>query len=68
MSFAAAEENLNSPPGTGWTRRLYWPGLGEVPASELILRRLLPLAHEGLDLWGVDRVRTGCWGSSSGDA
>jgi hypothetical protein len=25
-----------------------------VPASELVLRRLLPLAHEGLDRWGID--------------
>jgi hypothetical protein len=24
-----------------------------VPATELILRRLLPMAHEGLERWGV---------------
>jgi hypothetical protein len=28
--------------------------MGEVPASELVLRRLLPMAHEGLAAWGVD--------------
>ena len=28
------------------------PGSGEVPATELVLRRLLPLAHEGLDRLG----------------
>jgi gamma-glutamyl:cysteine ligase YbdK (ATP-grasp superfamily) len=55
MSFAAAEDNLNSAARHGLDARLYWPGLGEVPAGELILRRLLPLAHEGLDKWGVDR-------------
>jgi hypothetical protein len=33
---------------------VFWPGLGEVPASELVLRRLLPLAHEGLERWEVD--------------
>jgi hypothetical protein len=33
---------------------MYWPGLGEVPAAELVLRRLLPLAHEGLRRTGVD--------------
>ena len=33
-----------------------WPGVGQVPATELVLRRLLPLAHEGLDAWGVDPV------------
>ena len=33
---------------------VYWPGIGEVPVTELVLRRLLPLAHEGLRAWGVD--------------
>ncbi|GAA4528137.1 glutamate--cysteine ligase [Nonomuraea ferruginea] len=54
MSFAAAEENLYNAARHGLEARLYWPGLGEVPADELILRRLLPMAYEGLDLWGVD--------------
>ena len=31
-----------------------WPGAGEVPATELVLRHLLPLAHQGLAAWGVD--------------
>ena len=35
-----------------------WPGFGELSADELTLRHLLPLAHEGLRLWGVsDAVR-----------
>jgi hypothetical protein len=25
-----------------------------VPAAELVLRRLLPMAHDGLERWGVD--------------
>ena len=54
MSFAAAEENLTSAARHGLDARLYWPGMGEVPAAELILRRLLPMAHEGLARWGVD--------------
>ncbi len=33
---------------------MYWPGFGEVPATELVLRRLLPIAKQGLDEWGVD--------------
>ena len=33
---------------------LYWPGFGTGPVSELVLRHLLPLAYQGLDLWGVD--------------
>ncbi|MFF5210813.1 glutamate--cysteine ligase [Streptosporangium sp. NPDC000396] len=54
MSFAAAEDNLHAAARHGLDARLYWPGLGEVNAAELILRKLLPLACEGLDLWGVN--------------
>jgi hypothetical protein len=53
-SFSAAEENFHAGARDGIDARLYWPGLGEVPAAELVLRRLLPLAHEGLDRWGLD--------------
>jgi hypothetical protein len=41
---------------SGLEARLYWPGLGEVPAAELTLRRLLTLAYEGLCRRGVDTV------------
>jgi gamma-glutamyl:cysteine ligase YbdK (ATP-grasp superfamily) len=54
MSFHAAEENLHSGARHGLDALLYWPGLGPVPAAELVLRRLLPMAHAGLDAWGVD--------------
>jgi hypothetical protein len=54
MSFSAAEENFHAGARDGIEARLYWPGIGEVPASELVLRRLLPMAYEGLDRWGVD--------------
>jgi hypothetical protein len=54
MSFSAAEENFHACAREGIGARVYWPGLGEVPAAELVLRRLLPMAHEGLDRWGVD--------------
>jgi len=53
MSFATAAENLYSAARDGIDANLYWPGAGEVPAAELVLRRLLPLAREGLDRWGV---------------
>jgi hypothetical protein len=33
--------------------RLYWPGLGEVTPDELVLRRLLPMADQGLSRWEV---------------
>jgi hypothetical protein len=54
MSFSAAEENFHSGARDGLDARVYWPGLGELPAAELVLRRLLPLADEGLSLWGID--------------
>ena len=54
MSFATAAENLHEAARLGMDARLYWPGLGEVPVAELVLRRLLPLAREGLSRWGVD--------------
>jgi gamma-glutamyl:cysteine ligase YbdK (ATP-grasp superfamily) len=53
MSFSAAEENFHTAARDGIGARVYWPGVGEVPATELVLRRLLPLAHDGLASWGV---------------
>jgi hypothetical protein len=53
MSFLAAEENFHAGARDGIDARLYWPGLGEVPAAELVVRRLLPLARDGLERWGV---------------
>jgi len=54
MSFAAAADNLAEGARHGIDAGLYWPGLGEVPVTELVLRHLLPLAFDGLELWGVD--------------
>jgi gamma-glutamyl:cysteine ligase YbdK (ATP-grasp superfamily) len=53
MSFSAAEENFHAGARDGLDALLYWPGLGEVPAAELVVRRLLPLAYEGLQRVGV---------------
>lgn len=54
MSFSAAEENFHAGARYGIDAMLYWPGIGPVPAAELVLRRLLPMAYAGLDTWGVD--------------
>jgi hypothetical protein len=54
MSFSAAEENFHAGARDGLDARVYWPGLGEVPVAELVVRRLLPIAARGLDEWGVD--------------
>jgi hypothetical protein len=54
MSFSAAEENFHAGARDGIEATVYWPGLGEVPVAELVLRRLLPVAAAGLDAWDVD--------------
>jgi len=56
MSFDAARANFTEGARHGMDARFYWPGLGAVPGDELILRRLLPLAEEGLALWGVSQT------------
>ena len=54
MSFAAAADNFDAGARHGIDAQVYWPGVGTVPVTELVLRRLLPLAHRGLTEWGVD--------------
>jgi gamma-glutamyl:cysteine ligase YbdK (ATP-grasp superfamily) len=54
MPFTAAAGNLRDAARYGLEARLFWPGLGEVPATELVLGHLLPLAREGLRRWDVD--------------
>ncbi len=77
LSFAAAEENLTAGAEHGIEAKQFWPGSGEVPATELVLRRLLPLAHQGLAQWGVDQplidrylgiVEQRCLGETNGAA
>ncbi len=54
MSFSAAEENFHVAARHGIGANLYWPGLGQVPATELVVRRLLPMARAGLEEWGAE--------------
>ena len=37
----------------GLDATLTWPGYDEVAVTDLVLRRLLPIAAAGLDQWGV---------------
>ncbi|HEX3005357.1 MAG TPA: glutamate--cysteine ligase, partial [Angustibacter sp.] len=53
MSFATAESNFIECARRGMSGMVYWPGFGEIPAEELVLRHLLPMAHEGLARWEV---------------
>ncbi len=55
MSFSAAEENFHVAARDGVEAEIYWPGVGRVRATELVLRRLLPMAYDGLAAWGVER-------------
>ena len=54
MSFSAAEENFHMAARQGIDANVYWPGVGQVPATELVVRRLLPMARLGLDAWEVE--------------
>jgi gamma-glutamyl:cysteine ligase YbdK (ATP-grasp superfamily) len=56
LSFATAADNLHAAARHGLDAHLYWPGLGEAPAAELVLRKLLPLAYDGLSRWGVSQA------------
>ncbi|HEY0814764.1 MAG TPA: glutamate--cysteine ligase [Pseudonocardia sp.] len=53
MSFEAAQENFTTAARHGLEGPLYWPGSGWIRPDELVLRRLLPEAAEGLARWGV---------------
>ncbi len=54
MSFEAAEENFTTAARHGLDGPLYWPGTGWIRPDELVLRKLLPQAADGLARWGVD--------------
>ncbi|MEV6342106.1 glutamate-cysteine ligase family protein [Actinoplanes sp. NPDC051851] len=54
LDFGAAAESFRDAARFGLDATVRWPGLGEVPVTELILSTLLPKAHAGLDAFGVD--------------
>ncbi|MDI3313485.1 MAG: glutamate--cysteine ligase [Mycobacterium sp.] len=53
MGFTAAYANFLESARRGLAARLYWPGLGQMAAKDLVLRQLLPMADDGLRRWGV---------------
>ncbi|MEE1619857.1 glutamate--cysteine ligase [Zafaria sp. Z1313] len=55
MAFTTASDNFHECARRGLDAHVYWPGIGDIPVSELIVRHLLPMAAEGLDDLGVDR-------------
>jgi hypothetical protein len=54
LTFSAAEENFHAAARRGIAASVYWPRVGEVRATDLVLERLLPKAYDGLDRFGVD--------------
>jgi hypothetical protein len=54
LTFSQAEENFHVSARDGLQASVYWPRLGELRATDLVLERLLPWAHDGLDRFGVD--------------
>jgi hypothetical protein len=59
MSFHAANDNFVAGIRDGIQADVYWPQAGQVKASELVLRKLLPLAAKGLQSWGVEDSESG---------
>jgi hypothetical protein len=58
MTFSQAEENFHAAARYGLEATVCWPGLNELPVTELVLDVLLPKAYDGLDRFGVDpRIR-----------
>jgi hypothetical protein len=53
MSFQAVQDNLYAAARLGMDSQLYWPDNGWIRPDELVLRKLLPLAHEGLRSCGM---------------
>jgi hypothetical protein len=59
MSFQAATDNFLAGVRRGIDADVYWPRVGQVPVTELVIRKLLPLAATGLELWGVPGAEAG---------
>jgi hypothetical protein len=54
LTFAGAEDNFHAAARRGIEATVYWPQLGEVKVTDLVLEHLLAKAYAGLDRFGVD--------------
>lgn len=59
MSFKSAADNFLTCARSGLEASVYWPGIGEIPVAELIIRHLIPQAASGLQDLGVDQQLIG---------
>ena len=58
MSFQAATENFAAGIRYGINAEVYWPRIGQVKVAELVVRKLLPMAAQGLQSWDVDEAES----------
>jgi hypothetical protein len=56
LTFSAAEQNFHTAARDGIGSTVWWPRLGELRVTDLVLEKLLPKAYDGLDRFGVDPV------------
>lgn len=54
IAFKTAADNFLNCAKDGLEATVYWPGIGEIPVAELIVRHLIPQAAEGLRELKVD--------------
>jgi gamma-glutamyl:cysteine ligase YbdK (ATP-grasp superfamily) len=54
LPYAAAEQNFYLGCREGLSATLFWPRCGEIHVGDLVLERLLPAAHDGLDRFNTD--------------
>jgi hypothetical protein len=53
MKFGAAQHNFLEAARHGMQASLFWPGSDTLSIEDLVIGKLLPMAHHGLDRWGV---------------
>ncbi|WP_144119861.1 glutamate--cysteine ligase [Catellatospora sichuanensis] len=54
LPFSVAQDNFHAAARRGIVAPVWWPRLGEIRVTDLVLEMLLPRAAEGLDRFGVD--------------
>ncbi|MEV0455593.1 glutamate--cysteine ligase [Catellatospora methionotrophica] len=54
LPFSVAQDNFHAAARRGIVAPAWWPRLGEIRVTDLVLEVLLPKAAEGLDRFGVD--------------
>ena len=56
LTFAAAEDNFHVGARRGIEATMYWPRVGEIKVTDLVLSVLLGKSHAGLEKFGVDAM------------